>query len=82
MLAPKEYELNTSEANLKGEKEESLNKIYLSGTQEWSLESQNAAKALLKEYSCVFSRNNLDLSRSSIVKHKIKDEIPFKDRYR
>ena len=82
MLAPKEWESYKSEIDLTEEKEESLKKIDLSGIQDWSLGDQNAAKALLIEFFCIFSRTDLDLGTASIVKYKSKDEIPFRKRYR
>ena len=48
-----------------------LKQIDPSGIQEWSKEYQEAVRSLIKEFSCVLLRNDLDL-RKTAVKHKIK----------
>ena len=50
----------------------------------WSVEQQQAAKELLCDYSETFSKNDLDLGKCNILKHKITltDHQPFKERYR
>ena len=39
---------------------------------------------LIHKYACIFSQNDLDLGKTSIVKHSIKltDMTPFKEHYR
>ena len=39
---------------------------------------------MISEFACIFSQDDLDLGRTSIVKHSIKvnDSVPFKDWYR
>ena len=39
---------------------------------------------LICEYACIFFQNDLDLGKTSIVKHSIKltDTTPFKEHYR
>ena len=45
---------------------------------------QQEAQDLICEYACIFSRNDLDLGKTSIIKHSIKltDPTPFKEHYR
>ena len=45
---------------------------------------QQEAQDLIHEYACIFSQNDLDLGKTSIVKHSIKltDKTPFKEHYR
>ena len=48
------------------------------------MEQQQAARKLLCDYSETFSKNDLDLGKCNILKHKIQltDQQPFKERYR
>ena len=59
-------------------------KLDLSGMSEWSPHLQLKAKALLAEYSDIFSKHDLDLGRTSLAKHDIQltDYTPFKSAYR
>ena len=52
--------------------------------EEWECQLQQAAQDLLHEFACIFSQNDLDLGKTSIVKHSIKvnDSVPFKEQYR
>ena len=45
---------------------------------------QQEAQDLIWQYACIFSQNDLDLGKTSIVKHSIKvnDPTPFKEQYR
>ena len=58
-------------------------KIDLSGIGEWDPMIQQEACNLIHEYACIFTQNNLDLGKTSIVKHSIKltDPVPFKEHY-
>ena len=60
-----------------------LGKLDL-GKSTQSVEQQQAAKKLLCDYSEFFSKNDLDLGKCNILKHKIMltDHQPFKERYR
>ena len=51
--------------------------------EDWSDEDQEEAWKLIKEFSFLFILNDLDLGKTSIVKHTIKlmDYTPFKERY-
>ena len=42
-----------------------------------------AAQELISEFACIFSQDDLDLGRTSIVKHSIKvnNSVPFKEQY-
>ena len=55
----------------------------LSGIDDWDPMMQQEAWDLICEYACVFSPNDLDLGKTSIVKHSIKvtDSTPFKECY-
>ena len=58
-----------------------LEKLNLSGMEEWKLQLQQQAQDLICKFACIFSQNDLDLGKTSIVKHSIKvnDPIPFKE---
>ena len=66
------------------ELEDILQKIDLSGIDKWDSKMQQEAQDLICEYACIFSQNDLDIGKTSIVKHSIKltDTIPFKECYR
>ena len=55
----------------------------LSGLDTWTEEDQTDAKTLPWEFAGIFSKDNLGLGRTSVVKHKIHltDYIPFQERY-
>ena len=61
-----------------------LQKLNLSGMEEWEHPFQKAARDLISELTCIFSQDDLDLGKTSIVKHSIKvnDSVPFKEQYR
>ena len=48
------------------------------------LKYKQEAGDLIHEYAHIFSQNDLDLGKASIVKHPIKvnDHTPFKEHYR
>ena len=48
-----------------------LNKVDLSGCTKWNPEDQQEARKILREYADVFAKDNIDLGRTSVVKHKI-----------
>ena len=60
--------------------EDILRKIDLSGIDGWDPKIQQEAQDLIHEYACIFSQNDLDLDKTSIVTHSIKltDPTPFK----
>ena len=66
------------------EPEDILQKIDLSGIADWDPKMQQEVQDLLWEYACIFSQNDLDLGKTSIVKDSIKltDSTPFKEHYR
>ena len=47
-------------------------------------DDKKSAKAQLHEYSSIFAKDDMDLGKTSVVKHSIKlsDLVPFKERYR
>ena len=65
------------------EPEHILQKIDLSGIYDWDPKMQQEARDLICENACIFSQNDLDLGKTSIVKHSIKltDSTPFKEHY-
>ena len=80
---------NSSEPNSENSEEEDdgswiLNLIDLSGLEDWPEHLQVEAKGLLKRNAKTFSKNDLDMGRTNLVKHHIKltDPIPFKEAYR
>ena len=60
-----------------------LQKLDLSGIDEWEPQIQQDAQDLIPEYACIFSQNDLDLGKTSIIKHSIKvnDPTQFKQCY-
>ena len=64
--------------------DELFTKLDLSGTQDWSEDLQQEVHNLMVEYQHLFALNDLELGRTSKVKHEIKlsNPVPFKDRYR
>ena len=61
-----------------------LQNLNLSGMEEWEPPLQKAAHGLICKFACIFSQDDLDLGKTSIVKHSIKvnDPVPFKEQYR
>ena len=61
-----------------------LEKLVLSDPETWDDDNTKGAKVLLLEYSSIFAKEYIDLSKTSFVKHSIKHSnlIPFKERYR
>ena len=56
----------------------------MSGIEESEPQLQQEDQDILCEFACIFSQNDLDLGKTSIVKQSIKvnDPIPFKELYR
>ena len=54
------------------------------GIQDWPEDLQQKVCNLMVEYQHLFVLNDLELGKTSMVKHKIKlsNQVPFKDRYR
>ena len=63
---------------------ELLEKIDLSGLWDWSLDDQKEAWELIVEYASIFTMQDVDLGKTSLVKHIIRlmDNTPFKEHYR
>ena len=61
-----------------------LKLIDLSGSEDWPEHLQIEAKEMLKRNAKTFSKSDLDMGRTNLVKHHIKltDPIPFKEAYR
>ena len=61
-----------------------LNLIDLSGIKDWPEKLQQDAKDMLKRNAQVFSKDDMDMGRTNLVKHHIKltDPAPFKEAYR
>ena len=61
-----------------------LQKLNFSGMEELEPPLQKAAQDLICKFTCIFSQDDLDLGKTSIVKHPIKvnDPVPFKEQYR
>ena len=79
---------NSSEPNSENSEEDDgswiLNLIDLSGLEDWPEHLQVEAKEMLKRNAKTFSKTDLDMGRTNLVKHHIKltDPIPFKEAYR
>ena len=61
-----------------------LDLIDLSGLENWPEHLQIEVKEMLKRNAKTFSKNDLDMGRTNLVKHHIKltDPVPFKEAYR
>ena len=61
-----------------------FSKLDLSGIREWPEDLQQKVHDLMIEYQYLFALNDLELGKTSKVKHEIKlsNPMPFKDRYR
>ena len=51
--------------------------------EEWEPQLQQAARDLIHEFAYIFSQDDLDLGKTSIVKHciKVNDPVLFKEWY-
>ena len=67
----------------KNQLEKLFKKIDLSGIKDWSEKDQKEVKKLIKDFGFLFALNDLDLGKTTTVKHTIKltDYTPFKERY-
>ena len=63
--------------------EKPFDKLELSGIEDWIDEDQEEVQKLIKEFSFLFALNDLDLGKTSTVKHTIKltDDTPFREMY-
>ena len=67
---------------------ERLNKLFtkldLTDSVDWPEDLQQQVHELMIEYEHLFALNDLELGKTSMVKHEIKlsNPVPFKDRYR
>ena len=61
-----------------------LKLIDLSGLEDWPEHLQTEAKEMLKRNAKTFSKNDMGMGRTNLVKHHIKltDPLPFKEAYR
>ena len=77
---------NANSNNTKEEDDGSwiLDLIDLSGLENWPEQLQLEAKEMLKRNAKVFSKTDMDMGRTNLVKHHIKltDPVPFKEAYR
>ena len=83
-----EYKTLNSETKKPEATPERLNELFskldLSGIKEWPEDLQQKVHNLMVEYQHLFALNDLELGKTSKVKHEIKldNPVPFKDRYR
>ena len=58
--------------------------IDLSGLEDWPSELQNKAKEMLARNAGIFSKHDLDMSRTDLVQHNIifTNPLPFKEKFR
>ena len=58
-----------------------LQKLNLSQIQDWEPLLQKAGQDMICKFACIFPQDDLDLGKTSIVKHSIKvnDPVPFKE---
>ena len=58
-----------------------FDKRDLSGIKDWSEEDQEEVWKLIKDFGFLYALNDLDLDKTSIVKHTIKQTIHLSKRY-
>ena len=79
---------NDSDSKTNSEEEDDgswiLDLIGLSELENWPEHLQTEDKEMLKKNAKAFSKNDLDMGRTNLVKHHIKftDSVPFKEAYR
>ena len=75
---------NTENTSIEDDGSWILNLIDLSGLENWPEKLQHEAKEMLKRNAKVFSKDDMDMGRTNLVKHHIKltDPVPFKEAYR
>ena len=75
---------NTEKTSMEDDGSWILNLIDLSGLEDWPEKLQQEAKEMLKRNAKVFSKDDMDMGRTNLVKHHIKltDPVPFKEAYR
>ena len=58
-----------------------LDKLDLTGMEDWTDENQERAKKIFSEFNDVFALNSMELGKTSLVKHVIKldNPVPFKE---
>ena len=73
-----------TQSNDQGDGSWILDLIDLSGLKDWPEKLQQEAKEMLKRNAKVFSKDDMDMGRTNLVKHHIKltDPAPFKEAYR
>ena len=66
-----------------GRLDKPFEKLDLSGAQVWIDQEKQVIRDLLTEYHDLVTLDDLELGKTSLVKHSIKlmDETPFKERY-
>ena len=76
-----------NEATVEKRKTEStkelLDTIDLIGLEEWSQNEKKEAQELITAYAGIFPISDMDLGKTSLVKHSIRitDDTPFKEHY-
>ena len=75
---------NTENTSIEDDGSWILNLIDLSGLENWPEKLQHEANEMLKRNAKVFSKDDMDMGRTNLVKHHIKltDPVPFKEAYR
>ena len=75
---------NVNENSMEDDGSWILDLIDLSGLENWPEHLQREAKEMLKRNAKVFSKTDMDMGRTNLVKHHIKliDPVPFKEAYR
>ena len=75
---------NANENSMEDDGSWILDLIDLSGLENWPEHLQKEAKEMLKRNAKVFSKTDMDMGRTNLVKHHIKltDPVPFKEAYR
>ena len=66
------------------ELEKLFSKVDLIGIVNWSVQEQKEVRDLITEFGFLFALDDLDLGKTSVVKHtmKLTNPTPFNERYR
>ena len=82
---PKEGDKTEPQQKLTAEQRDKLVKqMQLDNLDEWDSEDIAEAKSIIADFGHIFALNDMDMGKTSVVKHEIKltDYTPFKERYR
>ena len=73
----------SEESTLDSWKDWILEELNLQDLGKWPKEEQDQARKLLVKWEHLFAHSNLDIGKTSLIKHQIEvtDQMPFKEHY-